>query len=63
MLPAPAEAGTGTAGTAAEIEKRAVLERLKAFNGNRTRTATSLGISRRTLLNKLAEWKNEDESS
>jgi DNA-binding NtrC family response regulator len=63
MLPAPAETGTGTAGTAAEIEKRAVLERLKAFNGNRTRTAASLGISRRTLLNKLAEWKNEDESS
>jgi Nif-specific regulatory protein len=63
MLPAPAEAGTGTAGTAAEIEKRAVLERLKAFNGNRTRTAASLGISRRTLLNKLAEWKNEDESN
>jgi Nif-specific regulatory protein len=63
MLPAPAESGTGTEGTAAEIEKRAVLERLKAFNGNRTRTAASLGISRRTLLNKLAEWKNEDESS
>ena len=62
MLPAPAEAGTGTAGTAAEIEKRAVLERLKAFNGNRTRTAASLGISRRTLLNKLAEWKRADET-
>ena len=63
MLPAPTESGTGTEGTAAEIEKRAVLERLKAFNGNRTRTAASLGISRRTLLNKLAEWKNEDEGT
>jgi DNA-binding NtrC family response regulator len=63
MLPAPGEANRGIEGTAAEIEKRAVLERLKAFNGNRTRTAASLGISRRTLLNKLAEWKQEDEAS
>jgi Nif-specific regulatory protein len=62
MLPQPGEADRGTEGTAAEIEKRAVLERLKVFNGNRTRTAASLGISRRTLLNKLAEWKNEDEA-
>lgn len=46
--------------TVAEIEKRVVLERLARFNGNRTRTAASLGIARRTLLNKLAEWK-EDE--
>jgi Nif-specific regulatory protein len=45
----------------AEIEKRAVLERLKQFNGNRTRAAASLGISRRTLLNKLAEWKADEE--
>jgi len=45
----------------AEIEKRVVLERLKQFNGNRTRTAASLGISRRTLLNKLAEWKANEE--
>jgi Nif-specific regulatory protein len=62
MLPRPDEADRGTEGTAAEIEKRAVLERLKSFNGNRTRTAASLGISRRTLLNKLAEWKREDET-
>ena len=44
----------------AEIERRVVLERLKQFSGNRTRTAASLGISRRTLLNKLAEWRNEE---
>jgi len=62
MLPAPGEADRGIEGTAAEIEKRAVLERLKALNGNRTRTAASLGISRRTLLNKLAEWKRADET-
>jgi Nif-specific regulatory protein len=44
----------------AEIEKRVVLERLARFNGNRTRTAASLGISRRTLLNKLAEWQQDE---
>jgi DNA-binding NtrC family response regulator len=44
----------------AEIEKKVVLDRLKQFDGNRTRTAASLGISRRTLLNKLAEWKKDD---
>jgi Nif-specific regulatory protein len=49
-------------GSVAEIEKRVVLERLREFNGNRTRAALSLGISRRTLLNKLAEWKQEEEA-
>jgi Nif-specific regulatory protein len=47
----------------AEFEKQIVLERLKQFNGNRTRAAASLGISRRTLQNKLAEWKQEVQSS
>ncbi len=61
VLQQPVDADTRTEGTTAEIEKRVVLERLKAFNGNRTRAAASLGISRRTLLNKLAEWKREDE--
>lgn len=50
-------------GTVAEIEKQVVLERLARFGGNRTKTAASLGISRRTLLNKLAEWKKEEERS
>ncbi|MBN2465323.1 sigma 54-interacting transcriptional regulator [candidate division WOR-3 bacterium] len=62
MLPQPADTDRPIEGTAAEIQKRVVLDRLKAFNGNRTRTAASLGISRRTLLNKLAEWKREDEA-
>jgi DNA-binding NtrC family response regulator len=48
--------------TVAEIEKRMVLDRLQRFNGNRTRTAASLGISRRTLLNRLAEWKADEQS-
>jgi len=65
MLHNPASAGAEDAlldsnASVAEIEKKVVLERLKQFSGNRTRTAASLGISRRTLLNKLAEWKNDD---
>ncbi len=63
MLAAPEEeSAAATEPTVAEVEKRTVLERLARFNGNRTRTAASLGISRRTLLNKLAEWKRDDES-
>jgi len=62
MLPRPADNDMAIEGTTAQIEKRVVLDRLKAFNGNRTRAAASLGISRRTLLNKLAEWKREDEA-
>jgi Nif-specific regulatory protein len=62
IMLAPAQSDALTAeGSVAEIEKRVVLERLKRFNGNRTRTAASLGISRRTLLNKLAEWKQDEE--
>ncbi|UCG42727.1 MAG: sigma-54-dependent Fis family transcriptional regulator [candidate division WOR-3 bacterium] len=65
MLQDPASVGAEDAlldsnASVAEIEKKVVLERLRQFNGNRTRTAASLGISRRTLLNKLAEWKKED---
>ncbi|MEO0081518.1 MAG: sigma-54-dependent Fis family transcriptional regulator [candidate division WOR-3 bacterium] len=62
MLPEPSPTGPPTASSSmAEIEKQVVLERLKRFGGNRTKTAASLGISRRTLLNKLAEWKQEQE--
>jgi Nif-specific regulatory protein len=57
----PAADAPDDTASVAEIEKRVVLERLKLFNGNRTRTAASLGISRRTLLNKLAEWKHDEE--
>ncbi|MEO0108458.1 MAG: sigma-54-dependent Fis family transcriptional regulator [candidate division WOR-3 bacterium] len=44
----------------AEIEKQLVLERLKQYGGNRTRTAASLGISRRTLQNWLRRWKHAE---
>jgi DNA-binding NtrC family response regulator len=36
-----------------EVERQAIIETLKKNNYNRTETAKSLGISRRTLLYKL----------
>jgi two-component system response regulator AtoC len=43
-------------GTVKEMERRAVIEALKRRNGNRTRAAEDLGISRRTLHNKIKEY-------
>ncbi len=40
-----------------EIERNVILEALKHFGGNRTHTAKALGISIRTLRNKLAEFR------
>ena len=40
-----------------EIERNVILEALKFHDGNRTHTAKSLGISIRTLRNKLAEYR------
>jgi DNA-binding NtrC family response regulator len=45
--------------TLAEVERRHILETLTRNNGNRTATATELGISRRTLYYKLAEYQTD----
>ncbi len=47
-------------GTLAEIEKQAILEALIRGEGNRTRTAKELGITRKTLLSKIKEYEFED---
>jgi Nif-specific regulatory protein len=39
-----------------EIEKNAVMQTLDACNGNRTKTAEILGVSRRWLQYRLKEW-------
>jgi two-component system response regulator AtoC len=39
-----------------DIEKRAILECLAQCNGNRTRAAEMLGLSRKTILNKLRSY-------
>jgi DNA-binding NtrC family response regulator len=45
--------------TLAEVERRHILETLSRNNGNRTATATELGISRRTLYYNLAEYQKD----
>jgi transcriptional regulator with GAF, ATPase, and Fis domain len=52
---APAVAPVGT--TLAEIEKNVILQTLEQFDGNRTKTAEALGISRRSLQMKLKEYE------
>jgi two-component system response regulator FlrC len=54
----PRESTRSLAGmTVAEVERRLILETLQQTNNNRTRAARQLGISIRTLRNKLAEYR------
>ena len=46
----------GSGGTLHDLEKEAIALALKAENGNRTRAAERLGISRRTLHRKISEY-------
>jgi DNA-binding NtrC family response regulator len=46
-----------------EVEKRVIFETLRRCKGNRTRTAEKLGISLRTLRNKLKLFKLEEEQT
>ncbi|MEE9259006.1 MAG: helix-turn-helix domain-containing protein, partial [Nitrospinaceae bacterium] len=46
-------------GTIYEMEKELILQTLEEFDGNKTKAAGSLGISIRTLRNKLADYKNQ----
>lgn len=41
----------------AEAEKLLIIETLKLFDGNKTRTAATLGISLKTLYNRINAWK------
>lgn len=50
--------------TLEEVEKAVILRALAYFHGNKTQTAKALGIAIRTLDNKLAKYKgNEDEAN
>lgn len=49
--------------TVAEMEKALIMETLRATGNNRTRAAELLGISIRTLRNKLAEYRGEGEAA
>lgn len=43
-----------------EGNKYLILKTLEKFNGNKTRAAEALGITPRTIRNKLAEYKNQE---
>jgi DNA-binding NtrC family response regulator len=47
-------------GTLQELEKEAIAQALRAEGGSRTRAAERLGISRRTLHRKIAEYGFEE---
>lgn len=42
--------------TLATIEKNLILERMELFNGNKTKVAQSLGVTIKTLYNKLHQY-------
>ena len=48
-------------GTLEEIQKQAILDSLRRWEGNRTRAAKELGINRRTILNKIKEYGLEND--
>jgi DNA-binding NtrC family response regulator len=59
LAPGPAAAapsGAPLGASVAEAEKAAIVAALKASGGNRTHAAKALGVSRRTLHNKLNEY-------
>ena len=55
-LPGRDGAGDMVGRTLAEVERNLILETLRHCRGNRTRAAHTLGISIRTLRNKLNEY-------
>ncbi len=60
---APAPASSSEVMPLHELEKRAIFEALERTNGNRTQAAELLQISIRTLRNKLAEYRGDNEEA
>jgi DNA-binding NtrC family response regulator len=55
-----AEEAPVAAGDLRTLERSAIIDTLRRFDGNRTRTAEALGISVRTLQRRLREWGDVD---
>jgi two-component system response regulator AtoC len=47
---------SGKAATLKDMEKRSIIQALHRWEGNRTRAAEELGISRRSIINKIQEY-------
>jgi DNA-binding NtrC family response regulator len=60
LSPGKNQPAAGLTGTISEMEKELILKTLEDVSGNKTKAAESLGISIRTLRNKLNEY-NEGE--
>ncbi len=45
--------------TLAEVEQETVISALRFYHGNRTSTASSLGISRRSMSNLIKKYKDQ----
>jgi two-component system response regulator AtoC len=59
--PVPERKGSAPEATLAEVEKNHILETLRLTKNNRTQTAKKLGISIRTLRNKLKEYSGASQ--
>lgn len=55
---APGDVGREANGTVSDMERGLILRTLEGLNGNRTRAAEALGISLRTLRNKLKVYRD-----
>ena len=56
-------AGVDTVRTLADVERDAILAALEAYEGNVSKAARALGVSRGTLYNKLARYRGGDAAA